>query len=419
MLGAAWDPHRHFDTFGWRPDLGALAAVERICQVLETAAQWDGPLYVIRKDVRHAFESISHDLVLRRLEQKIRIDGHLLDLVEQYLHAVETAPGRGIGRGSTLAPLLADVALDHIDQRFPPCTTEYGQNCGLPADYNFGGITLMYSLVPAPGARTGATRVQSGHRHGPGGKEGAICAIEAGRAYLAPIAALPGEGTERTLRPKKSAETALISSTQTGPSLSTTGTDSLRTSIRMIPQLPQLPAPGARHHAPMGRTVSRRWNLAAPVPEHTYLRAYDDFVLLVFGGRSRATRLSGDHEDMLNDIGLSSAPHKNRITLARNGFDFLGVNIRLAGDRVEIKPSADKVVNLCNMTDRLFHKLRVDPHRTHGLDEIRRKLDRRMRYLHQAGADCTAIEEHVDRRLREWKAANGLAPPRRRFQDAL
>ncbi len=72
----------------------------------------------VRADIKSCFESIPHRLVLGRLRSKVR-DKEIVELVRQFLEAGKTRPGRGIGQGTIIAPLLSNVALSDLDEKFP------------------------------------------------------------------------------------------------------------------------------------------------------------------------------------------------------------------------------------------------------------------------------------------------------------
>lgn len=107
VLGAVWDPYRSPDAYGWGKGRGAHQVIRVIRSELADSDS------VVGTDIASCFEEIPHDLIFRQLTPIVS-DDLFLALLRSYLHSVQSAPGRGVGRGTTLAPLLADIALANI-----------------------------------------------------------------------------------------------------------------------------------------------------------------------------------------------------------------------------------------------------------------------------------------------------------------
>ena len=116
VLGAVWDPYRSPDAYGWGKGRGAHQAIRVIKDELADSDS------VVGTDIASCFEEIPHDLIFRQLTPIVS-DDLFLALLRSYLHSVQSAPGRGVGRGTTLAPLLADIALANI----PPSIRQFGR----------------------------------------------------------------------------------------------------------------------------------------------------------------------------------------------------------------------------------------------------------------------------------------------------
>ena len=101
------DPYRSPDAYGWGKGRGAHQVIRVIRSELADSDS------VVGTDIASCFEEIPHDLIFRQLTPIVS-DDLFLALLRSYLHSVQSAPGRGVGRGTTLAPLLADIALANI-----------------------------------------------------------------------------------------------------------------------------------------------------------------------------------------------------------------------------------------------------------------------------------------------------------------
>lgn len=103
-------------SFGFRPGRGCHDALREVDRLLA-----DGHAFVVDADLQSYFDTIPHDRLIARLEEKI-IDGKVLDLVRSWLAAdilSETArwtPVEGSPQGAVISPLLANIYLDPLDK---------------------------------------------------------------------------------------------------------------------------------------------------------------------------------------------------------------------------------------------------------------------------------------------------------------
>ena len=101
-------------SYGYRPGRGLKDAVQRIIDLREMDF-----LFVLDADIDDFFNSVRHDLLLENLEGYIH-DPALINLIKLWLQKSDLPPGSGvgIGMGSPLSPLLANVFLHPLDSYF-------------------------------------------------------------------------------------------------------------------------------------------------------------------------------------------------------------------------------------------------------------------------------------------------------------
>jgi RNA-directed DNA polymerase len=102
-------------SYGFRPGRGCKDALRRVDELLKA-----GYVHVVDADLKGYFDSIPHDPLMRRLEEKIA-DGPVLSLIESFLKArimdglEEWTPASGAPQGAVLSPLLSNIYLDPLD----------------------------------------------------------------------------------------------------------------------------------------------------------------------------------------------------------------------------------------------------------------------------------------------------------------
>ncbi len=102
-------------SFGFRPGRSCHKALSRVWKGLRR-----GNGFVVDADIRKFFDSIPHENIIRALEEKVS-DGKVLGLVPAYLKqgvmdGVALEPSEeGTPQGSSLSPLLANIALHGLD----------------------------------------------------------------------------------------------------------------------------------------------------------------------------------------------------------------------------------------------------------------------------------------------------------------
>jgi RNA-directed DNA polymerase len=102
-------------SYGFRPGRGCKDALRRVDGLLKA-----GYVHVVDADLKGYFDSIPHDPLMRRLQEKIA-DGPVLSLIESFLKArimdglEEWTPASGAPQGAVLSPLLSNIYLDPLD----------------------------------------------------------------------------------------------------------------------------------------------------------------------------------------------------------------------------------------------------------------------------------------------------------------
>lgn len=102
-------------SYGYRPNIGALDAVDKLTVKLQFG-QYN---FVVEADIKGFFDNIDHDWMIRMLKQRIE-DGALLRLVGKWLKAgvLDTNgkvlhPATGTPQGGIISPILANVYLHY------------------------------------------------------------------------------------------------------------------------------------------------------------------------------------------------------------------------------------------------------------------------------------------------------------------
>jgi RNA-directed DNA polymerase len=112
-LEPAWEAHFEPASYGFRPGRSAHDAIERLFLRLNAArpSKW-----VLDADIHAAFDSISHDYILKRLG-----NFPMRRQIERWLKAGYMEQGRffvtesGTPQGGIVSPLLANIALDGLE----------------------------------------------------------------------------------------------------------------------------------------------------------------------------------------------------------------------------------------------------------------------------------------------------------------
>jgi RNA-directed DNA polymerase len=102
-------------SYGFRPGRGCLDALREVERLLQAGYVW-----VVDADLRKFFDTLNHEILLRRIREKIS-DGKVLSLLELFLRQEVMegldgwTPEEGSPQGAVISPLLSNVYLDPLD----------------------------------------------------------------------------------------------------------------------------------------------------------------------------------------------------------------------------------------------------------------------------------------------------------------
>lgn len=103
-------------SYGFRPGRGCHDALREVDRLLK-----DGYTHVVDADLASYFDTIPHDGLMTRVEEKVS-DGRVLDLIRGWLKADilkgldRWRPVEGSPQGAVISPLLANIYLDPLDR---------------------------------------------------------------------------------------------------------------------------------------------------------------------------------------------------------------------------------------------------------------------------------------------------------------
>ena len=109
------DPHLGCSSFGYRPGLGVIDAVQAVAQLRDEGCDW-----VLRADVHDCFPSVDVTRVLHLLSAFVE-DARVLQLVQSQLARCAVSPQKGrhvvpgLPQGSPLSPLFSNLVLTSLD----------------------------------------------------------------------------------------------------------------------------------------------------------------------------------------------------------------------------------------------------------------------------------------------------------------
>ena len=102
-------------SYGFRPGRGCHDALRKVDRLIK-----DGFSFVVDADLQSYFDTIPHERLMARVEEKVS-DGRVLELIRGWLQAdilkgtERWTPTGGTPQGSVISPLLANIYLDPLD----------------------------------------------------------------------------------------------------------------------------------------------------------------------------------------------------------------------------------------------------------------------------------------------------------------
>lgn len=104
-------------SYGFRPGRGCVDALREVAGLLT-----EGYAFVVDADLQSYFDTISHERLMQRVEERIS-DGRVLELLRSWLdqdilHGLQRwTPNAGTPQGAVISPLLANIYLHPLDER--------------------------------------------------------------------------------------------------------------------------------------------------------------------------------------------------------------------------------------------------------------------------------------------------------------
>ncbi|WP_297633600.1 group II intron reverse transcriptase/maturase [uncultured Clostridium sp.] len=150
VLTKIYEPSFSENSFGFRPGRGAKDAIIKSKQYINERNRW-----VIDMDLEKFFDKVNHDILMGKLEKKIK-DKRLLSLIRKYLksgifiNGISVTSEEGTPQGGPLSPLLANIMLDELDKELDKRGHKF---CRYADDNNVyvksqrAGIRIMKSMT--------------------------------------------------------------------------------------------------------------------------------------------------------------------------------------------------------------------------------------------------------------------------------
>ena len=105
-----------FDSYSSRKGKGVLAALERFEDFARTISRQNRrAVWILKCDIRKFFDSVDHDILKKRLAEKVS-SPELLNLISEIIGSFETSHGKGIPLGNITSQIFSNIYLDPLDQ---------------------------------------------------------------------------------------------------------------------------------------------------------------------------------------------------------------------------------------------------------------------------------------------------------------
>ena len=150
VLSEIYEPTFSESSFGFRPNRGAKNAIKQSETYINQGYRW-----VVDMDLEKFFDKVNHDILMGKLEKKIK-DRRLLKLIRKYLESgvlvngIKVSSEEGTPQGGPLSPLLANIMLDGIDKELEKRGHKfcrYTDDCNIYVKSKKAGIRVMDSVT--------------------------------------------------------------------------------------------------------------------------------------------------------------------------------------------------------------------------------------------------------------------------------
>lgn len=149
VLAPIFDRHFSKSSYGFREGRSAHDAVRAAQRYVADGYDW-----VVDLDIEKFFDHVNHDILMRRVAERIR-DKRVLKLIGRYLRAGVMAEGvviateEGTPQGGPLSPLLSNIMLDTLDKELEQrghrfC--RYADDCNIYVRSQRAGERVMESV---------------------------------------------------------------------------------------------------------------------------------------------------------------------------------------------------------------------------------------------------------------------------------
>jgi RNA-directed DNA polymerase len=116
MLEPIFEATFRSESYGFRPGRGCRDALREVARLIA-----DGHTFVVDADIQSYFDTIPHERLMQRVEERIS-DGRILDLLRSWLDQdiltdiQRWTPTEGTPQGAVISPLLANIYLHPLDE---------------------------------------------------------------------------------------------------------------------------------------------------------------------------------------------------------------------------------------------------------------------------------------------------------------
>ena len=150
VLSEIYEPTFSESSYGFRPNRGAKNAIKQSEIYINQGYKW-----VVDMDLEKFFDKVNHDILMAKLERKIK-DKRLLKLIIKYLESgvlingIKVSSEEGTPQGGPLSPLLANIMLDDVDKELEKRGHKfcrYADDCNIYVKSKKAGFRVMNSIT--------------------------------------------------------------------------------------------------------------------------------------------------------------------------------------------------------------------------------------------------------------------------------